>query len=188
MVHQIGVNAGKIWATLNKSGAMDELSIQKAAGLTKGEVHKALGWLAREGKVKIESGKYKLVEGGDPKATEKYGKAAGVVWQVLFGENPSDALRDCLRLEEEVLHGALGWLAKEGKVDEIDVFIMESLHGPEVPSAKAAMPPHGVPVPPKPTKEALDAVMKIIESVPYKSSEGKRPSKAKKVVLKKKKK
>ena len=168
MILNIGENAGRVWHALQGNGSMDVSSIANGTGLSGSDVEKAIGWLGKEGTLSIIENKYSLVEGGHPSITHKYGNAAGSVWEVLFGNNPSSALRDCLGLEKKVMNAALGWLAKEGKVDEIDIFIMESLHSdvPDEPE-KIIMTGIKVPRPPKVTKKALETVMDIINSVPY---------------------
>ena len=53
-----GVNAGKVWNALNASGkAMTVYQLMKATGLKREDVFGALGWLGREGKIKIIKGK-----------------------------------------------------------------------------------------------------------------------------------
>lgn len=47
----IGENAGKVWRFLSESGGQSTASIAKTTGLKSDEVLKAIGWLAREGKV-----------------------------------------------------------------------------------------------------------------------------------------
>ena len=48
-----GINAGKVWHALNKNGAMTASKIAKTARLDIDDVYGALGWLGREGKIKI---------------------------------------------------------------------------------------------------------------------------------------
>ncbi|GEM_PF-317069 len=50
--HVIGETAGKIYRTLEKSGAMETASLQKETGVTDAALfNQALGWLAREDKI-----------------------------------------------------------------------------------------------------------------------------------------
>lgn len=60
-----GVNAGKVWGTLNSGGSMNVLEISKKAKMKTTDVIAGLGWLAREGKVAVEEKNrtqyYKLV-------------------------------------------------------------------------------------------------------------------------------
>ena len=49
-VELIGVNAGKIWNAL-QNGALSSKALKKATKLKEADLHLALGWLAREGKL-----------------------------------------------------------------------------------------------------------------------------------------
>jgi len=51
----IGGNAGKIWQTLKEKGPLVASGIKKATGLDDKHVYMAIGWLAKEGKLKFES-------------------------------------------------------------------------------------------------------------------------------------
>ncbi len=54
LVHQIGDTAGMVWHTLEASGAMSMAKLVKAVGQPRDTVMQAIGWLAREDKIKIE--------------------------------------------------------------------------------------------------------------------------------------
>ena len=49
---KIGKNAGLIWATL-EGGEMNVKAVKKVTKLAEKDLNLALGWLAREGKVKF---------------------------------------------------------------------------------------------------------------------------------------
>jgi Protein of unknown function (DUF2582). len=49
---KIGKNAGLIWTAL-ESGELNVKAVKKATKLTEKDLNLALGWLAREGKVKF---------------------------------------------------------------------------------------------------------------------------------------
>lgn len=52
----IGVNAGQIWQVLNDAVAMGTKQLKKDAKLkNEKELYAAIGWLAREGKITIQS-------------------------------------------------------------------------------------------------------------------------------------
>lgn len=55
MVEQIGINAGKVWTILDEKGRQNVKEIKKATKLTDKDLYAALGWLAREGKVALDS-------------------------------------------------------------------------------------------------------------------------------------
>lgn len=49
---KIGINAGLIWAAL-EGGELNVKAVKKATKLAEKDLNFALGWLAREGKVKF---------------------------------------------------------------------------------------------------------------------------------------
>lgn len=54
MNEEIGNIAGKIWAFLNENGPSSVNKITTDTGLSRNEVHRAIGWLAREEKISFE--------------------------------------------------------------------------------------------------------------------------------------
>lgn len=50
---QIGENAGKVWQNLQKTGDLTVKELAKKLSLNTDEVNMALGWLARENKLKL---------------------------------------------------------------------------------------------------------------------------------------
>jgi len=54
LVDNIGKDAGKIWTMLQTWNEADPFSITKLTGLNEEKTYNALGWLAREGKIKSE--------------------------------------------------------------------------------------------------------------------------------------
>ena len=51
----IGTNAGSVWVALNTADALGVKQLKKITKLKDKEVYAALGWLARENKITIES-------------------------------------------------------------------------------------------------------------------------------------
>ena len=49
----IGLNAGKVWESLNAADAMGVKQLKKVTKLKDKELFAALGWLAREDKIEI---------------------------------------------------------------------------------------------------------------------------------------
>ena len=49
---KIGISAGLVWTAL-QSGELNVKAVKKATKLTEKDLNLALGWLAREGKVKF---------------------------------------------------------------------------------------------------------------------------------------
>jgi winged helix-turn-helix protein DUF2582 len=52
---EIGAAAGSVWQYLNDNGAASGATIAEATGLGKNELQRALGWLAREDNLAIET-------------------------------------------------------------------------------------------------------------------------------------
>ena len=52
LLEKIGINAGLIWTAL-ESGELNVKAIKKATKLAEKDLNLALGWLAREGKIKF---------------------------------------------------------------------------------------------------------------------------------------
>lgn len=50
----IGTAAGKIWKFLDKNGPVSITKLVTETGLGKNDAQRAIGWLAKEDKVKIE--------------------------------------------------------------------------------------------------------------------------------------
>jgi hypothetical protein len=59
---KIGNNAGLIWAAL-EGGELSVKALKKATKLTEKDLNFALGWLAREGKIKFTEVEDELVVG-----------------------------------------------------------------------------------------------------------------------------
>lgn len=51
----IGTNAGSVWVALNTADALGVKQLKKVTKLKDKEVYAALGWLAREGKINIDT-------------------------------------------------------------------------------------------------------------------------------------
>ncbi|MFN3919760.1 MAG: winged helix-turn-helix domain-containing protein [Methylohalobius sp.] len=51
---EIGLAAGKIWHCLDRVGEASSSKLEAETGLNSKEVQRAIGWLAREGKLIIE--------------------------------------------------------------------------------------------------------------------------------------
>ncbi len=57
MSETIGAAAGKIWEYLDKNGATSVSKVTKETGISKNDAQRAIGWLAKEGKLNIEMDK-----------------------------------------------------------------------------------------------------------------------------------
>ncbi|WP_460036117.1 winged helix-turn-helix domain-containing protein [Methylothermus subterraneus] len=51
---EIGLAAGKVWHCLDRLGEASSTKLEAETGLNSKEVQRAIGWLAREGKLIIE--------------------------------------------------------------------------------------------------------------------------------------
>lgn len=52
LTNEIGTNAGKVWNTLNNTQDIDVSTITKISHITQKDAYSAIGWLAREDKIK----------------------------------------------------------------------------------------------------------------------------------------
>ena len=55
MNHDIGIAAGRVWTFLNEHGASSPTKIEKETGLMRSDLQRAIGWLAKEDKLLIET-------------------------------------------------------------------------------------------------------------------------------------
>ena len=61
-LEQFGRNAGKLWETLNVKGSLTEAKLIETTSLRPYEFHIAVGWLAKENKVRKDGEFYRLDE------------------------------------------------------------------------------------------------------------------------------
>ena len=110
----IGINAGKIWASLESSGSLTKHQIQRKTQLTDDEFDQAIGWLARENKVKKVGEFFSLDQ---TNLTELIGEKAGFLFQTLQ-RMPHDitAIHDITDFTKEELNQSIGWLSREGNI------------------------------------------------------------------------
>lgn len=113
---KFGENAGKIWQTLNQAVYSDEEKLQETTRLSKKEFYAGVGWLARENKIKKENEHYKL---DSTNLTDTVGSTAGQVWKILDIWDEADlmTLAKLSDRSQEEVYAALGWLAREGKIN-----------------------------------------------------------------------
>ncbi|MBA7497147.1 hypothetical protein ES702_07757 [subsurface metagenome] len=88
----------------------------ETTGLTNDEFYGAVGWLAKENKICKDGALYKL---GETNLTSKIGKDAGLVWKILdmWEEVDAVSISRLAHIEETDVFSAVGWLAREGKID-----------------------------------------------------------------------
>lgn len=115
-IELFGRNAGKVWVELNKKGPLAEAEILKKTRIKEEYFYAAVGWLARENKICFNNGKYQL---SPTNLTEKIGGDAGKVYNTLenYGEIDVSAIAKIAKIHKKDAYTALGWLARENKID-----------------------------------------------------------------------
>jgi hypothetical protein len=115
LIDEFGWNAGKVWKILSTKGPLKEEALRQTTKLNGDELWTAIGWLAREGKICRENNMYKL---GQTNLTPKIGTDAGKVWNTVAkqGEVDISTIAKLTQISEVDAYQALGWLAREDKV------------------------------------------------------------------------
>jgi len=116
IMDEFGRNAGAVWKTLNVHGPLPETRLMELTKLHEDEFHAAVGWLARENKICKTGSVYKL---GETNLTTKIGESAGKLWKILETHGTFDTtdLSTWAQIEERDAYTALGWLARENKIE-----------------------------------------------------------------------
>jgi Winged helix-turn-helix domain (DUF2582) len=115
-VSLFGDQPGTIWQILQNYGPLSETELLNLTHLTEPQLYTAIGWLARENKIRKEDNLYML---GETNLVPLIGKDAGKIWRTLeiWGEVDVQSLSRLSRIAEHDVFTAVGWLAREGKVD-----------------------------------------------------------------------
>lgn len=116
IVSLFGDHAGRVWQMLHEHGSLSETELLEKTHLTESQLWAAIGWLARENKIRKENDIYTL---GETNLLPLVGKDAGKIWRALdiWGEIDTQSLSRLSRIAEHDVFTAVGWLAREGKVD-----------------------------------------------------------------------
>jgi hypothetical protein len=116
IVSLFGEQAGTVWQVLHKRGPLSESELLTVTHLAEQQLYAAIGWLARENKIRKENDTYQL---GATNLVPTIGKDAGKIWRTLeiWGEVDAQSLSRLSRIVEQDVFTAVGWLAREGKVD-----------------------------------------------------------------------
>jgi len=111
----IGNNAGRIWEFLSDEGPQVRSKIIEKTKMPEEDFFGAIGWLARENKIRKDRRTYKI---GNTNLTTKIGADAGKIWEVLHKRNDLDisVIARLSKVKKSDCYSALGWLAREGKV------------------------------------------------------------------------
>ena len=112
---KFGNSAGKIWQVLNEKGCLKKDDIIQITNLTETDLNTGIGWLARENKISRQQDWYKLE---NTNLDSEIGTHAGRIWKILdiWGEADIETIKRLSDLNENQVHLAIGWLAKEDKI------------------------------------------------------------------------
>jgi hypothetical protein len=112
----IGINAGKIWRALNFSGSLTVYQLKNEIKLSENEIFQAIGWLAKENKIYKDGEFYSL---DNTNLSEKIQNNVDKIWNLFQNKKINIIqLKNITKMNEENYHLALGWLAKEGKIEK----------------------------------------------------------------------
>ena len=113
---RFGDNAGRIWSSLNSQGCLDKDEIIRTTKLNEEDFFSGVGWLARENKIsRVQDDCFKLDQ---TNLEPEIGFNAGKIYKILdiWGEADFITIKRLSDLEENQIHAALGWLAREEKI------------------------------------------------------------------------
>jgi hypothetical protein len=118
LTNKYGTSAGKIWEALNKFGSLSKEKIIEITNLSDKEFYTGIGWLARENKIKKDTEKsYRLDK---TNLTHEIGPVAGIIWKIIdiWDEVDIASIKKLSEADEKYIYSALGWLAREEKINE----------------------------------------------------------------------
>ena len=115
ILEKLGPNAGKVWETLDAHGSLIQAKLIETTRLNEEEFYAAVGWLARENKIHLENELYIL---GETNLTDEIGTGAGKVLNTIevCGEVDVSSISRLIDVDETNVYHALGWLAREDKI------------------------------------------------------------------------
>ncbi|RLF39228.1 MAG: hypothetical protein DRN12_07265 [Thermoplasmata archaeon] len=126
MIRIYGENAGKIWHALNSNGPLTKHQILHQTNLNEKEFYIAIGWLARENKIRRDGEFYSLAD--QTNLIYKIGTDAGKLVNILKNlRNDITQIAHLTDMEEKDIYAALGWLARENKIEEIQQTLPNSI-------------------------------------------------------------
>lgn len=116
LTNNFGDNAGKVWYALKDGEPFKKEAILENTKLDESNFYSAIGWLARENKIKEEFEDYYKLDVSN--LTYKIGTNAGKVWKVMdiWGDVDVHTIKRLAKIEESEVYSALGWLARENKI------------------------------------------------------------------------
>ena len=112
---KFGSNAGKIWSVLNEKGSLNKDELLKTTKLDENDFHIGIGWLARENKIARDQNLYKLDQ---TNLESEIGMHAGQIYKIIniWQDVDFSSIKRLTNLRDEEIHAALGWLAREDKI------------------------------------------------------------------------
>lgn len=111
----IGINAGKIWRALNFSGSLTLYQLINETKLSEDEILQSIGWLAKENKINKDGEFYSL---DSTNLSENIQNNAGKISNLFKNKKINlFELKNITKMNEENYNLALGWLAREGKIE-----------------------------------------------------------------------
>lgn len=115
ITEKVGLNAGKVWTTLEMNGPLTFSNLLKNTKLSLNDLYVAIGWLARENKICKDGSYYQL---GETNLTNIVGDNAGKVWNLLNsqGEASISSISKITQIKIQDAYSAVGWLAREDKI------------------------------------------------------------------------
>jgi len=115
IIGEFGLNAGKVWNILNSCGSLTEDELIEKTGLGMEKIHIAVGWLARENKIFNDGELFKI---GETNLAVKIGENASQLSKAIGTEEVDIFnISGLPQMEEKDIFSALGWLAREGKIN-----------------------------------------------------------------------
>lgn len=114
-IEQFGRNAGTIWELLSEHESLQPNELKEKSQLRDYEINIGIGWLARENKIAKDDKIYYLSE---TNLTESIGLTAGKIYDALSEKEKIqlNQLQSTTKLSESLFYQAIGWLAREGKI------------------------------------------------------------------------
>ena len=114
-IEQFGRNAGLVWNVLKDNNFLSDLELIELTSLREYELYIAIGWLARENKIRKEGECFKL---DSSNLDYQIGQTAGRIWNLLYQEGDFKVkdLLNKLDINENDVYSAIGWLARENKI------------------------------------------------------------------------
>ena len=110
-----GNNAGKIWRALDSNESLTKTQLIKETELDETELLQAIGWLAKENKIKKDGEFYFLDQTNLSDKIEN--NAVKILKLFENGKINIDKLEYIIKMDEETYNLALGWLARGGKLE-----------------------------------------------------------------------